>query len=168
MIFDAGPLITVCKFSVAGRQIVDYILSHCEITIVASVRDEVVIAGNRYPDAQVARQRIDNGQIAVLSAPSNPALEAIITLYSLGDGERDTILLTEHASLQNATLVIDDHLAYLVCDRLGCRKQFLLDVIANLASTGKLDKGLAINIVQAIRSRYPLAFIEHTLLLLHG
>lgn len=44
LIFDAGPLITTCKFSVAGRLVVDHILDHREITVAASVRDEVVIA----------------------------------------------------------------------------------------------------------------------------
>jgi hypothetical protein len=165
-IFDAGPLITICKFNVAGRLVVDHILDHCEVTIAASVRDEVVIAGNRYPDAQAARQRIDKGQIAVLSPPSDPALEALVAPYGLGDGEWDTILLAGHTALQEATLVIDDHLAYLVSDRLGRRKRFLLDVIADLASVGILDKGLATNMVQAIRIRYPVAFVEHTLLLL--
>ncbi|MBI1881521.1 MAG: hypothetical protein HYR94_25350 [Chloroflexi bacterium] len=165
-IFDAGPLITACKFNVAGRLAIDHLLEHCQITIAASVRDEVLIAGNRYPDAQAARQRIDKGQITVLSPPSNPTLEALMTPYSLGDGERDSILLTEHSHLQDATLVIDDHLAYLVSDRLERRKRFLLDVIADLANAGNLDKRLAADMVRAVQTRYPVAFVEHTLLLL--
>lgn len=130
------------------------------------MRDEVVIAGNRYPDAQAAQQRIDKGQITVLSPSPDPALEALVAPYGLGDGEQDSILLAGHTALQDATLVIDDHLAYLVSDRLGRRKRFLLDVIADLASVGKLDKRLAADMVQAIRTRYPVAFVEHTLLLL--
>lgn len=165
-IFDAGPLITACKFNTIGRLVIDHLLEHCEIAIAASVRDEVLIAGNRYPDAQVARQRIDRGQIAVLPPSSDPKLEVLLSPYNLGDGERDSILLTEHSTLQDATLVIDDHLAYLVSDRLGRRKRFLLDVIADLASAGKLDKGLAADMVRAIQTRYPVAFVEYTLLLL--
>jgi hypothetical protein len=130
------------------------------------VHDEVVIAGNRYPDAQVARQRIDKGQIAVLMPSPDHALEALVAPYGLGDGERDSILLAGHAVLQDAILVIDDHLAYLVSDRLGRRKRFLLDVIADLARVGKLDKALAADMVRAIHTRYPVAFVEHTLLLL--
>ena len=163
LIFDAGPLITSCKFSVAGQLVIDHLLPHCEITIAASVRDEVVIAGDRYPDAQAARQRIDQGQIVVLSPSPAPALETLITPYSLGDGERESILL---AAASDATLVIDDHLAYLVSDRLGQHKRFLLDILSDLAAVKDLDKQLAIDIVQAIRSRYPVAFVEHTLLLL--
>jgi hypothetical protein len=164
LIFDAGPLITSCKFSVAGQLVVDHLLPHCEITIAASVRDEVVIAGDRYPDARAARQRINNGQIAVLSPPPVPALEVLINPYSLGDGERESILLA--AVAPDATLVIDDHLAYLVSDRLGQRKRFLLDILADLVAAKNLDKQLAVDIMQAIRSRYPVAFVEHTLLLL--
>jgi len=166
LVFDAGPLITACKFGVGGRLVVDYILDHRAITVAASVRDEVVVAGARYPDAQAAQVRIDGGQIAVLLPPPDPALEMLIAPYNLGDGERDSILLTEHADLRDATLVIDDHLAYLVSDRLGRRKRFLLDVITDLANAKDLDKELAVKMVRAIRTRYPPAFAEHTLLLL--
>jgi predicted nucleic acid-binding protein len=164
LIFDAGPLITSCKFSVAGQLVIDHLLLHCEITIAASVRDEVVVAGNRYADAKAARQRINKGQIAVLSPSPTSALEMLITPYNLGDGERESIFLA--TAMSEATLVIDDHLAYLVSDRLGQRKRFLLDILADLVVAKNLDKQLAIDMVQAIRSRYPTAFVEHTLLLL--
>ena len=101
-----------------------------------------------------------------MSPPVAPDLEELLAPYSLGDGERDCILLSKHADLRDVTLVIDDHLAYLVSDRLGRQKRFLLDVIADLAEAGTLDKEVAADIVQVIRSRYPPAFVEHTLLLL--
>lgn len=166
LVFDAGPLITTCKFSVAGRLVIDYLLDYREIIVAESVRAEVVIAGARYADAQAAQQRLDRGHITALTSPTAPALEQLLAPYGLGEGERDSILLTERADLRNATLVIDDHLAYLVSDRLGRRKRFLLDVIADLANAGTLDKGIAAEIIQAIQSRYPPAFVEHTLLLL--
>jgi hypothetical protein len=166
LIFDAGPLITTCKFSVAGRLVIDHLLDHCAIAVAESVRAEVVVAGASYPDAQAAQQRLDQGQITALAPPAAPDLEELLAPYSLGDGERDSILLSERAELREATLVIDDHLAYLVSDRLGRQKRFLLDVIADLANAGTLDRGVAADIVRAIRSRYPPAFVEHTLLLL--
>jgi hypothetical protein len=70
--------------------------------------------------------------------------------------------LTEHADLRNATLVIDDHLAYLVSDRLERRKRFLLDVITDQVSAGSLNSKVAVDMVEAIRTRYPPAFVEHT------
>ena len=166
LIFDAGPLITTCKFSVAGRLIIDHFLERCQITVATSVRDEVVIAGNRYPDAGAARQRIDVGRIAVLPPFPDHIVEALIAPYGLGAGEQDSILLAGHPDWKDATLVIDDHLAYLVSDRLGRRKRFLLDVIADLVKLDKLDVRLALSMVQAVRTRYPAAFVEHTLLLL--
>jgi hypothetical protein len=146
--------------------VIDYLVDHCEITVAESVRAEVVVAGASYPDAEAAQHRLDQGHIAALSPPFAPDLEELLAPYSLGDGERDSILLSEHANLRDVTLVIDDHLAYLVSDRLRRQKRFLLDVIADLAKAGTLDKGVAADIVQAIRSRYPPAFVEHTLLLL--
>ena len=166
LILDAGPLITACKFSVAGRMVIDYLLEACEIVVAESVRAEVVIAGARYADAKVAQERLNQGQIAALLAPTDSGLEELLAPYGLGDGEQDSILLTEHIELQDAILVIDDHLAYLVSDRLGRRKRFLLDVIADLASVRALDMGAAEEIVRAIQTRYPSAFVEHTLLLL--
>lgn len=165
-IFDAGPLITSCKFSVAGRLVLDHILSRCLIAIPASVGYEVTIAGNRYPDARAAQQRINNTQIVVAAPPVGADIERLMTPYGLGQGESDSILLTRLINLQDATVVIDDHLAYLVCDRLGVRKRFLLDVIADLARAGEFDRRLAENIVLAIQTRYPVAFVEHTLLLI--
>jgi hypothetical protein len=166
LVFDAGPLITACKFSVANRLVIDHLLDHCEIVVAESVRAEVVIAGANYPDAQAAQVRLDQGHIAALSPPFLPDLEELLALYRLGDGERDTILLSEHIGLQDATLVIDDHLAYLVSDRLRRRQRFLLDVVADLCIAGEMDKQVAGEIVQAVRGRYPPSFVEHTMLLL--
>jgi hypothetical protein len=114
----------------------------------------------------MAQQRIEQDRIAVLSPPESSDLEMLIAPYDLGNGERDTILLAGHADLQGPVLVIDDHLAYLVSDRLGKQKRFLLDVIVDLVKTGRVDGKLAIEIVEAIRTRYPPAFVEHTMLLL--
>ena len=166
LIFDAGPLITVCKFNVAGRPVIDHILERCKITVASSVRDEVVIASANFPDAMTAQQRIEGGWISVVAPPSEPELEALISVYGLSEGERESILLTEHADLPGATLVIDDHLAYLVSDRLGRQKRFLLDVIVDLVNARDLDRDLAIEMVNTIRTRYPPAFVEHSMLLL--
>ena len=166
LIFDAGPLITSCKFSVAGRLVIDHILDHCPLAVAASVRDEVVLAGARYPDAHAAEQRIEREQIEVLVPNPGSGLEALIAPYNLGDGERDSILLAGDARLSKAVLVVDDHLAYLVCDRLGQRKRFLLDTIVDLVDAEMLDRSLAMDMVETIRTRYPPAFVEHTKLLL--
>lgn len=167
LIFDAGPLITACKFTVRGSPIIDYILEHRVIAIAASVRDEVVKAGSRYPDASTAQQRIMHGLIDVLSPLSTkPDIDAALKLYQLGIGEYDSILLATDAAAPTPTVVLDDHLAYLVSDRLHRRQRFLLDVIIDLVRSDNLERDLAIDIVQAIRQRYPPAFVEHTLLVL--
>ena len=166
LIFDAGPLITACKFDVRGRLVVDYIRDHYEIIVATSVCEEVIVAGARYPDAQAARERIDNGRIDVLAPPTELDLGRLLEPYNLGIGEYESILLTQHSEAQNAVVIIDDHLAYLVSDRIGCRQRFLLDVILDMGTHDKLNSYLAIEIVQAIRTRYPPAFVEHTLIAL--
>lgn len=168
LVFDAGPLITVCRFRVSDQPVIDHILNCCRVTIATSVHDEVVVAGAHYPDARMAQQRIEEDRIAVLSPSRNPDLEMIIGIYGLGNGERDTLLLADRADLQDPGVVIDDHLAYLVSDRLGKRKRFLLDVIVDLVKTGRMPDKLATDIVEAIRSRYPPAFVKHTMLILRS
>lgn len=168
LIFDAGPLITACRFSAHNQPVIDHVLRYCQVAIAASVRDEVTIAGARYPDARIAQQRIEQDRITVLVPPENHDLETLVAVYDLGDGERDTILLAEQANWQDSVLVIDDHLAYLVSDRVEKQKRFLLDVIIDLVKARKMDNRLAVEIVKAIRTRYPPAFVEHTLLVLES
>lgn len=66
IVFDAGPLITSCKFEVDGQLVIDYILSGNQINIAETVRDEVVVAGSRFKDAREAGKRILNSEIKVL------------------------------------------------------------------------------------------------------
>ncbi len=166
LIFDAGPLITSCKFTVDTQLVIDHFLQVCTIIVPNSVRDEVVIAGSRYADAKTAKQRMDSGKIIVLMPPASPEIEPFLEPYGLGVGERDSILLTTHKDLADATLVIDDHLAYLVSDRLRRPQKFLLDTIIDFVQEKHMESELAIQIVQAIQPRYPHAFVEHTLRLL--
>ncbi len=166
-IFDAGPLTTTCKFYVNDQPIIDHILTYCKVIIARSVCEEVIVAGAGYPDARIAQQRIEQNRLVVLTPTENYELESLIAVYNLGKGERDAILLANQVNLQDAILVIDDHLAYLVSARLKKQQPcFLLDVFIDLVKTKQMDKSLAIKIVKAIRLRYPPAFVEHTLLVL--
>ncbi len=166
-IFDAGPLITACRFAVQGRLVLDHLLDECQIAIPPSVQTEVMVAGRRFPDAQEAQQRVSTGEIQVVTPPSlSGNTPAILDLYELGDGERDAILLTYHAKWLDALLVMDDYLGYMVSDRLGVRKLFLLDLILQMVREGDTSRALATEIVKAIRPRYALGCVEHTLLLL--
>ena len=105
-----------------------------------SVRSGVVVAGASYPDGHAAQDRLDKGQIGAFSPPDSPGREELLVPYSLGDGERDSLLLSEHANPRDVTLVIDDHLADRVSDRLGRQERFLLAVIVDLAN-GNMDRG---------------------------
>lgn len=166
-IFDAGPLITLCKFSVQGRPAIDIILDACEVVIPEKVRDEVVIAGERYPDAKVAQDRISNGQIQIAKPRNADRFRSILDLYNFGEGEKQAICLADENDF-DSILIVDDHLAYLVCDRLALDKLFLLDLIVLLCLGKHLEVELGRSLVSAIASRYPPAFVQHTLLELEG
>jgi predicted nucleic acid-binding protein len=163
-IFDAGPLITVCRFSVRGRLVIDHLLAHCQIIVPQAVQREVIVVGERYADAKEAKRRIALGTIKVaMPIPAPASLEKALRLYELGDGECQAILL---AYQMGACLVIDDYLGYLVSDRLGIQKRFLLDLLVRLTEEARLDQSLAWEIADAVRPRYTRAMVEHTLLML--
>jgi predicted nucleic acid-binding protein len=167
LIFDASPLITACKFRVRGQLVLDHLLATSQIIIPPSVQSEVVISSHQFADAQEAEQRISAGVIDVITpATVSGNVPTILGLYGLGNGERDAILLTYRTDLDGAWLVMDDYLGYLVSDRLGVKKLFLLDLIPRLVTQSDLDRVLATEIVEATRPRYAPAFVEHSLLLL--
>jgi predicted nucleic acid-binding protein len=163
-IFDAGPLITVCRFTVRRRLVIDHLLVHCQIVVPQAVQREVIVVGERYTDAQEAKRRITAGAIKVAKPiPAPTSLEKALRLYELGEGEYQSILL---AYQMGACLVIDDYLGYLVSDRLGIQKRFLLDLLVRLTEEARLDQSLACEIADAVRPRYTRAMVEHTLLML--
>lgn len=165
-VFDAGPLITSCKFHVKGRLVIDLFLDVCDIVIAPSVKNEVVISGMRYADAKVAKDRLDDQKIQVAEPITNNALDEILALYDFGSGERESILLVSESRVSQFVLVVDDHLAYLACDRLQIPKCFLLDLVVRFYREERIDALTGHDIITAIASRYPQPFVQHTLLTL--
>lgn len=164
-IFEAGPLISSCKYAVENRKVIDFLTPLVSIMIPAAVHQEVVIAGSRYPDAAVAQQRVNVGSITVETPQLNPDLAMSLSLYELGKGETEAILLTAEKMVQSASivLVVDDILAYVVCDRMKINKVLFLDFLLMLTEERMLDIKATADIVRAVRSRYPKSFVDHTL-----
>jgi len=160
VIFEAGPLITSCRFHVGERPIIDFVLEFCEIIITPSVKREVIDEGFRYPDAVLAGQRVKQGKIKVKGPLS--AWDRILKAYKLGDGEIESILLLQESKSRIDYLVIDDNLAYIVSDRMGLRKIFFLDLISELVKRNRLDMDLAREIIKEVKPRYSEGFIEHS------
>lgn len=167
-IFEAGPLISACKCAVRDQVVIDFLTPLVSITIPTAVYQEVVVAGSRYPDAAVAQQRVNAGNITVETPQPNPDLTAVLALYGLGRGETEAILLTAEKMAQGVavTLVVDDILAYVVCDRVKVNKMLFLDFLVMLTREGLLGIEEATSIVQSVQSRYPGPFVAHTLRML--
>lgn len=160
VIFEAGPLITSCRFHLGERPIIDIVLEFCEIIITPSVKREVIDEGFRYPDAVLAGKRIKQGKIKVKGALS--AWDRILKAYKLGYGEIESILLLKEKKSRIDYLTIDDNLAYIVSDRMGLRKIFFLDLILELVRSKRLDVDLARKIINEVQPRYSEGFIEHS------
>ena len=167
-IFEAGPLITACKFNVGGTVVIDYLTHLVPITITTAVQQEVVVAGAHYPDAAVAKNRISDGEIEVKSPVANLDLSSVLAMYGLGSGESEAIRLASQEMAHDPTtlLVVDDVLAYMVCDRLKINKLLFLDFLVALVDEALLKVASAKAIVQTVRVRYPKGFVDHTLHLL--
>lgn len=161
VVFDAGPLITACKFESGGKLVVDHLLSGCRIVIAPSVEEEVAVLGAGYPDGVVAGERIAQGTIQVVPVTA-PRWVRHLTDYALGDGERDSIELCRQVEEVEA-LVSDDYLAFVAATRLGLKAWMLPDLVLELTEHGSLTAEAAEAILEVIRPRYRVGVIEHSL-----
>jgi predicted nucleic acid-binding protein len=160
VIFDAGPLITACKFMVQGKLVVDYLLPKCQIMIPSAVEEEVAILGASYSDGIAAGERIAKGEIQVVPVMERRWARHLAS-YALGKGELDSIELCKNAEAE--ALVTDDNLAFIVATRLGLKACMLPDLVAELAKRRELEIKIAKNIMEVIRPRYRIGVIEHNI-----
>lgn len=160
VVFDAGPLITACRFEVEGRLIVDYIAQACYILIASSVEEEVAVRGAKYPDGMAAGERIVRGDIQVVPLTRRRWASHLVDC-ALGDGEIDSIELCAQADAE--ALVTDDYLAFVTATRLGLRAWMLPDLIIQLVRLGDLPVRVAKMMLEAIRPRYRKGVIEQSM-----
>ena len=161
VVFDAGPLITACKFEAQGKLVIDHLLSGCYIVIAPSVEEEVAVLGAGYPDGVVAGERIAQDSIRVMPVTDRRWARHLAT-YALGDGERDSIELCGQVEGVEA-LVTDDYLAFVAATRLDLKAWMLPDLVVKLARRGSLTVRVAAAILETVRSRYRAGVIEHSL-----
>ena len=160
-VFDSSALITCCQCVVQGGFVLDHILDFCAMWIPQAVADEVTVGYMRYPDAAIARDRIDGEKILVKEVL---LLEGnILDPYKLGQGEKEVLAL---ASNTNLPLVTDDRLAFVVADRLGVQRRLFLDLLVDLVEQKRMQRKLAEEITHAVAFRYGAGFVEHTLRIL--
>jgi predicted nucleic acid-binding protein len=160
-IFDAGPLITACKFESQGKLAIDHLLSGCCIVIAPRVEEEVAVLGADYPDGVVAGERIAQGTIQVVPIMARKWAQHLAD-YALGDGEKDSIELCSQVEGVKA-LVTDDYLAFVVATRLGLKAWMLPDLVFELTEGESLAVEAAKAILNVIRPRYRAGVIEHSL-----
>lgn len=161
VIFDAGPLITACKFESQGKLVIDHLLPECRIMISSSVEEEVAVLGASYPDGVAAGERIAQGVIQVETVMTRKWAQHLAD-YALGEGERDSIELCNQVKEVKA-LVTDDYLAFVAATRLGVEAWMLPDLVLKLARGGGLTVEAAEAILKVIRPRYRAGVIEHSL-----
>jgi len=161
VVFDAGPLITACKFEAQGKLVIDHLLSGCYIVIAPSVEEEVAVLGAGYPDGVVAGERIAQDSIRVMPVTDRRWARHLAT-YALGDGERDSIELCGQVEGVEA-LVTDDYFAFVAATRLDLKAWMLPDLVVKLARRGSLTVRVAAAILETVRSRYRAGVIEHSL-----
>lgn len=164
-VFDTSPLITGCKFEVGGKPIIDHILSvGCRIIVPSSVQTEVTAELRRYPDAKIAAERIRTGRISVRDVIIPP--DNVMALYGLGHGEQAAMALAFAVKAEIDYVVIDEKLAYIVCDRLNLPKLFLLDLVLKLVEQESLSKEIGREIIQVVTPHYSTGMVAHSLRML--
>lgn len=162
VIFDSSALITCCKFKVQSCYIMEHVLRICEVFIPDAVAVEAGIASEKYPDATVAERMIKEGAIKVqcVELPEDDVLDR----YKLGKGEKEAIILG--IEKEDAIVITDDRLAYVVMDRMKIKKLLFLDLLIEFVEKKRVEREVAEQIVAAVKQRYPEGFIYHTLKIL--
>ena len=85
--------------------------------------------------------------------------------YQLGQGESEALTFTARLGA-GTVMVTDDFLALIMAYRLGVSCQLFLDFVIGRAARGELPFIEAQQIVQAVRPRYPVGFVPHSLTML--
>jgi predicted nucleic acid-binding protein len=161
---DTSPIITLCTFKISGKHIIDDLISitkgHVTLAVVTIVASELT-ANPSHTDSAIANRLLRSEDIRTLPVPSLPE-NSVVDLYTkLGQGERDTIRLG--MTIPSATVMFDDYLAYVVAERFGLKSVLLLDFIVSLTTRGLLTRERSIEVINSIRLRYSMAFVDHTL-----
>ena len=161
VVFDAGPLITACKFEAGDKLVVDHLLPACQVVLAPSVEDEVAVLGAAYPDGLAEEERIADGRIAVVPISSRKQ-SAHLAAYALGEGEQDSIELC--SQIKAEALVVDDYVAFIAASRARLKTFMLPDLVVELAQRSLLGVQSAEKVLQAIRPRYRKGIVEHSLM----
>jgi predicted nucleic acid-binding protein len=163
IVFDAGPLITACKFEVGTRLIVDHLLVGCRIVIASSVEEEVAVLGGGYVDGRAAAERIASSEIGVMPVTIRRYAQHLAD-YALGRGECDSIELC--GQIPAEAIVLDDYLAFIAATRLGLPTMMLPDLVVRMAKQGTLSVRVAEQTLEAVRARYRKGVVEQGLVTL--
>lgn len=163
-IVDTNALITACKFSVRGLPVIKQIADASELIISTAVHDEIMSTGDKYLDALVAKDLIEEGKIEVRGVQLKDC--DILNRYKLGKGEKESIVLAVEMNENVDFIVTDDRLAYIVMNRMNLNALLFLDLIVTLVEQDMLARAVANALVKAVEPRYPEGFIYHTLKIL--
>jgi predicted nucleic acid-binding protein len=90
----------------------------------------------------------------------------VMALYGLGRGEQAAMALAFILKTEIDYVVLDEKLAYIVCDRLNLPKLFFLDLVLKLVEHGTLSKEIGREIIQVVTPRYSTGMVAHSLQIL--
>lgn len=170
LIFDASSLIASAQFAVAGQLIVQYILRYAEVMIAEQVKGEVIDQGLQagYPDAQALDDLARMGAVKVeVAQPGIAVFEQVLDAYGVEDGDKEVLRLCRQTPDYDH-VIVDDRLLYLILHRFGMRPLFLPDLIVMMAREKAVTEMQAEQMLDAIKPRYRLGFIEHARQMLKG
>lgn len=161
LVFDSCSMITAAKFKVDDKLILDYFLDIAEIHIPQEVCFEATKEYDKYNDAREIKLRIDNRRIKAHEVIWDKIIFKDLEEYNIGFGEKELILLILQEKFDYA--IIDDFLACIICQRFKIKYLLFLDLIVLCVEEKLFNKDIALKMVEAIKSRYNTAFINHTI-----
>jgi len=93
--------------------------------------------------------------------------EQVVAAYGIEDGDKEVLRLCRQIPDYDY-VIVDDRLLYLIIHRFGMRPLFLPDLIVMMVQEKAVTEMRAEQMLDAIKPRYRLGFIEHARWVLKG
>jgi len=163
IVFDASALLVAVKCMWEEKRICEHLVEYAEIHIAKSVRDEMVVDPEKFPDEASLQALISHHKIIVDAVESESPAPNISTGFRMSRSEKDTILLYWQNRPKFDAIVFDDYVATMACRRMQIRSMHLLEFIVQLAKENLIPDDLATAMVTQIASYYHQEFVKQSL-----
>jgi hypothetical protein len=155
-------LLVAAKCAWGEKRICEHLVEYAEIHVPKSMRNEMVVDSETFPDAALLEGLISHHKIIVDPVESETPAAIIPAGFKMSRSEKEAIFLYWQNQSQFDAIVFDDYLATMVCRRMQIRSMHLLEFIMHLANERLIAQDLTTAMVAQIASYYHQKSVKHS------